>query len=121
MRPRVWKREVIGVVVFFRPVINAGDEVDIEGPGPPVDLAGAVCVPFEFVRVVQNVVGCFHGFDDGDGVDEVVLLDAAPGRCGVERGRGDDAVVRAGLEPVHGTFDPLARRDPVGSDVGAEG
>lgn len=121
MRPRVRKGEVAGVVVFLGPVVNAGDQIDIEGPGPPMDIARAVRVAFEFVRVVENVVGCFHGFDDGNGVHEVVLLDAAPGWCRVQRGRDDDAVIPAGHKPVHGTFYPLAWRDPTGSDIGAEG
>ena len=119
--PRVWKGEVVGVVVFLGSVVNAGDEVNIEGSGTPMNLARAVGVAFEFVRVVENIPGCFHSFDDSDGVHEVVLLDAAPGWCRIQRGRGDDAVIRAGLKPVHGTFDPLAWGDPVGGDIGAEG
>ncbi len=62
-----------------------GDDVDVQRPWSPADLPGAVGGLFELVGAVQPTLRVGIAVDDEYGVEEIRLLDTAPGRRPVDR------------------------------------
>jgi NAD(P)-dependent dehydrogenase (short-subunit alcohol dehydrogenase family) len=79
VREGMRQRQLLVGTGHFVVAVVAGDQVDVEGPRAPVDLARAVGRPFQFLPAAQPRATVQRGvLGDHDGVQERALLDAAP-------------------------------------------